>query len=85
MTSNINFGLFFVELMKSFFNAVSDEQLRVCVIELQELNEIGVLRSGEVRNLSRQLCEGTGIAYGDALHIVQEQALKLAAFKWAGI
>jgi uncharacterized NAD-dependent epimerase/dehydratase family protein len=74
-----------MDLIKSFFNMVSDDQLKACVVEMKELQEIGVLASGEVRELAQQLADGTGIPVRDSLSIVQDQALKLAAFKWAGI
>jgi hypothetical protein len=68
--------------VQTFFNNLSDDQLRGIVVELEDSRQSGALPTG-VHALAVELGRATGITYSVALTLCQIEPLRIAAFRWA--
>jgi hypothetical protein len=67
-----------------FFASIDDNELRLVIRDLRVFSETGVVPFGVVHQLARRLVSQTGIPMSDAMHLVQSEPLRIAAFKWLG-
>lgn len=65
------------------FGALSDDQLKAVVRDLQHQDETGILPSGPARDLQKRIVTETGVSANDAFQLMQHEPLRRAAFKWA--
>lgn len=65
------------------FNQLSDDDLLVCVRELEEVLSTGILPDGMVRRMAKQIHDVTGIPPHNCLSIVQTKVPQTAAHRWA--
>lgn len=70
--------------VQAIFASISDDDLRMAVHEIKELEERGVLPVGVVRELRTRLV-AAGVPESDAVKVVDTSIYRMAAFKWAGV
>lgn len=69
--------------VQTIFNSLPDAALRLVVLDLQRLDETGILPLGAARDLIGRLVEEVNIPYNDSFQLVLHEPIRRAAFKWA--
>lgn len=66
----------------SIVESLSDDELKLAIIELNDFKKTGVLNDGFLRGLIEQLVESQGIIFSIASFSMQFSLLSAASNKW---
>ncbi|MFP3637780.1 hypothetical protein [Paraburkholderia sp. SIMBA_054] len=69
----------------TYLSQISEEDIRIAVGQMKELELTAVLCDGVVRRHSAALKVAAGIPDHDARKIIEKAVYRMAAFKWAGV
>lgn len=70
--------------VQAIFASISDDDLRKAVYEINELEQLGALPVGVVREIRARLV-AAGVPENDAVKVVDASIYRIAALKWAGV
>lgn len=66
----------------SLVESLTDQQLRLAIIELNDFKKTGILNEGILRGLIERLAENQGIVFSMASFSLQFSLLSAASNKW---
>lgn len=70
--------------LQRIFAELSDADLRAGILELQAMEDSGVLPDGTVRALARRIEAEAGLSGHEARSVVNSNLYRIAALKWVG-
>jgi hypothetical protein len=71
--------------VNEFLNAIPDDDLKIAVAEMKELDESATLKDGVVLRLGKELAQHAGIGSANARKVIETAVFRIAAYRWAGV